>query len=276
MTTLTGNNDHPSQPTTGTPGTDSRLPGRPNGSPYTGVPDLVYPNLRWGDDEYAALQGRLDMYSDFIVLSKYRAGQATEQYVVDPTELAAAITDLDLNSGLLPRDCLFWGKQQGTDRLAVYLPPQVWPVVVRGAPSTGSPSTSPSTSSGGTSGPAWRVPLPGLIFIGHQYDYALWAVTERPADTGAPLYLAPCPNVSLQGVCRGNAPFPKAGPTTIWQAVEVFFASKFNPDLSNGKSQAYPDNILRQWQALHAAGADTYPLADLVPVPFTLRRLLHV
>lgn len=266
MTTLTGNNDHPSQPTTGTPGTDSRLPGRPNGSPYTGVPDLVYPNLRWGEDEYAALQGRLDMYSDFIVLSKYRAGQATEQYVVDPTELAAAITDLDLNSGLLPRDCLFWGKRHGADRLGVYLPPQVWPVVVRGEPQAHSTG----------SGQAWRVPLPGLIFIGHQYDYALWAVTERPADTGAPLYLAPCPNVSQQGVCRGNAPFPKAGPATIWQAVEVFFGSKFNQDLSNGKSRAYPDNVLNQWRALHLAGADSYPLDDLAPTNFTLRRLLDV
>lgn len=249
MTTLTGNN-------------------RTNGSPYTGVPDLVYPNLRWGDDEYAALQGRLDLFSDFIVLSKYRAGQATEQYVVDPTELAAAITDLDLNSGLLPRDCLFWGKRHGADRLGIYLPPQVWPVVVRGEPSTLSPS--------GGAGPAWRVPLPGLIFIGHQYDYALWAVTERPADTGAPLYLAPCPNVSQQGVCRGNAPFPKAGPATIWQAVEVFFGSKFNQDLSNGKSRAHPDNILNQWRALHLAGADSYPLDDLAPTNFTLRRLLDV
>lgn len=251
MTALTGNN-------------------RTNGSPYTGVPDLVYPNLRWGDDEYAALQGRLDLFSDFIVLSKYRAGQATEQYVVDPTELAAAITDLDLNSGLLPRDCLFWGKRHGADRLGVYLPPQVWPVVVRGEPSTLPPSGS------GIAGPVWRIPLPGLIFIGHQYDYALWAVTERPADTGAPLYLAPCPNVSQQGVCRGNAPFPKASPATIWQAVEVFFGSKFNQDLSNGKSRAYPDNVLNQWRALHLAGADSYPLDDLAPTNFTLRRLLDV
>lgn len=261
MTILTGNSTD----------NGSTRPERVNGSPYTGVPDLIYPNLRWGEEDYAALQGRLDLFSDFIVLSKYRAGQATERYVVDPTELAAAITDLDLNSGLLPHNCLFWGKRHGADRLAVYLPPQVWPVVVRG-----DPSTSPSTSSGGTSGPAWRVPLPGLIFIGYQYDYAIWAVAERPADTGAPLYLAPCPNVSLQGVCRGNAPFPKAGPTTIWPAVEVFFSSKFNQDLSNGKSRAYPDNVLNQWRALHTAGVESYPLADLVPTQFSLRRLLDV
>lgn len=248
MTSLTGN------PTN----SNNISPERVNGAPYTGVPDLVYPNLRWGDDDYAALQGRLDLFSDFIVLSKYRDGQATERYIVDSMELAAAITDLDLNSGLLPRDCLFWGKRHGADRLGVYLPPQVWPVVVRGEAQ------------------AWRVPLPGLLFLGHQYDYHLWAVTERPAHTGAPLYLAPCPNVSLPGVCRGNAPFPKAGPATIWQAVEVFFSSKFNQDLSNGKSRSHPNNVLDQWQALHAAGAETYPLDDLAPTNFTLRRLLDV
>ncbi len=253
MTILTGNNGNTAAVTEPPVTADTHA-----ASPYTGVPDLIYPHLRWGDDDYATLQGRLDMFTDFIVLSKYRDGQTTERYVVDPLELAAALTDLDLNSGLLPRDCLFWGKRHGADRLAVYLPPQVWPVVVRGE------------------GMAWRVPLPGLIFIGHQYDYALWAVTERPADTGAPLYLAPCPNVSQQGVCRGNAPFPKAGPATIWQAVEVFFASKFNPDLSNGKSKVYPNNILRHWQALHTTEAERYPLDDLVPAPFTLRRLLHV
>jgi hypothetical protein len=111
--------------------------------------------------------------------------------------------------------------------------------------------------------------------VGHSYDYSLWAVTERPAVESAPLYLAPCPNVSLKGVCRGNAPFPKAAPATIWQAVEVFFGSKFNQDLANGKSRSHPGNILDQWRALNQAGAETYPLEDLVLTDITLRRLVH-
>jgi hypothetical protein len=170
-----------------------------------GIPDLVLPHVKWDQSDYAALEGRLDFYGDFISLYKFRNGQITEYYpVIDPDETAAAIANINLTSGLLPRECLFWGKLEGTDRLGVYIPPQVWPVVVR--------DESQASSTG--SGQAWRVPLPGLIFVGHSYDYSLWAVTERPAVESAPLYLAPCPNISLKGVCRGNAPFPKAAPAS--------------------------------------------------------------
>jgi hypothetical protein len=220
------------------------------------VPDLIFPHIKWRDDDHASLEGRLDLFTDFIVLSKFRKGEVTEQYVVDPAEMAAAIAGISLNSGLLPHDCLFWSKKDGYDRLGIYIPPQVWPVVVRGEAQ------------------AWRVPLPGLVFVGHDYDYSLWAVAERPADRRAPLYLAPCPNVHPQGVCRGNVPFPRAGTTTVWQAVEAFFASKFNRDLSDGKSRAYPNCVLDQWQALHQAGAETYPLDDLILTNLTLGRLI--
>jgi hypothetical protein len=248
-TNLTGNSD------------PSFIPG--------GVPDLVVPHLKWDESDYASLEGRMDFYGDFIALYKCRNGQITEYYpAIDPDEAAAAIGNVNLTSGLLPRECLFWGKLEGTDRIGIYIPPQVWPVVVRDEPL-------PTSTHPAAAGQAWRVPLPGLIFVGHSYDYSLWAVTERPAVESAPLYLAPCPNVSLKGVCRGNAPFPKAAPATIWQAVEVFFGSKFNQDLANGKSRSHPGNILDQWRALNQAGAETYPLEDLVLTDITLRRLVH-
>ncbi len=220
------------------------------------IPDLIYPDLKWNDDDYARLEGRLDLYTDFVVLSKFFAGETTEQYVVDPAEVAAALAGVDLGSGLLPEGCLFWSKRGGWDRLGVYVPPRTWLVTVRNEPQ------------------AWRVPLPGLIFTGHEYDYSLWAVTERPAARQAPLYMAPCPNVSLDGVCRGSAPFPRAGTTTLWQAVDVFFSSRFNRDLSNQKSKAYPACVLDQWRALHQAGAEVYPPADLVPTQLTLGGLI--
>ena len=170
--------------------------------------------------------------------------------------MAATLSGVTLSSGLLPRDSLFWSKKEGQDRLGLYLPPQVWTVSVRDQTL------------------AWRVPLPGLIFIGHGYDYSLWAVTERPTDVNARLYLAPCPNVH-QGICRGNAPFPLAAPATMGQAVDAFFSSRFNRDLSNGKSKTHPDCILDQWQALHEAGVEAYPLDDLVDAHVTLGRLIN-
>lgn len=220
------------------------------------IPDLVFPQVKWNDDDYARLEGRLDLYTDFAVLSKFLAGEVTEKYVVDPAEVAAALAGIDLGSGLLPENCLFWSKKGGWDRLGIYLPPKTWLVTVRNEPR------------------AWRVPLPGLILTGHEYSYSLWAVAERPADRQAPLYLAPCPNVSLEGVCRGSAPFPRAGATTLWQAVDAYFSSKFNRDLSNHKSRAYPDCVLDQWQALHQAGAEVYPPDDLFQTKFTLGSLI--
>jgi hypothetical protein len=241
MTTLNGNTHRRDGPR------DERLPA---------VPDLIYPNLRFQDDDYAHLQARLDLYNDLIILTKFMAGEMTQQYAVDPAEVAAALAGLELSSGLLPERCLFWSKKEGADRLGVYLPPRVWTVTIRDEK------------------PAWRVPLPGLVFAGHEYNYSLWAVKEPPLNRNVPLYMAPSPNVHPEGVCLGNAPFPRAGTTTIWQAVETFFSSKFNRDLSNAKSQAYPDCVLGQWQALWQAGAESYPLDDLVETRFTVGRLI--
>jgi PRTRC genetic system protein B len=235
---------------------DDRGAVSPSNCGVVAIPDLFWPQIQWAESDYARLQGRLDLYSDFIILSKFLNGEVSQQYLVDPAEVAAALAGLNLTSNLLPENCLFWGKKNGADRLGIYLPPQVWLVTVRDEPL------------------AWRVPLPGLIFTGHDYQYNLWAVSERPSDRQAPLYMAPCPNVQPEGVCRGNAPFPRAGATTIYQAVEAFFSSKFNRDLSNQKSQAYPDCVLDQWRTLHQAGAESYPAADLVKTTFTLGRLI--
>jgi hypothetical protein len=229
---------------------------RDNTQQLPAMPDLIYPQLEWHEADYARLAARLDLFSDFIVLSKFQQGQMTEQYLVDPLDVATALAGLNVNSGLLPDNCLFWSKKDGYDGLGVYVPPRVWPVTVRPEPR------------------AWRVPLPGLVFTGRGYDYSVWAVLDRPASVETQLYMAPCPNVSLDGVCRGNAPFPRATPATLWQAVDVFFASRFNRDLSNQKSRAYPDSILDQWRALHQAAADSYPLDDLVGTNLTLGRLI--
>ena len=222
----------------------------------TALPDLVFPDLQWQEDDYARLEGQLSLYSDFIVLTKFSKGQATERFVVDPDDVAAALGSLTLNSGLLPEGCLFWHKKEGTEGVGLYLPPQARLVTVRDEAT------------------AWRVPLPGLVFAGRGYSYQVWAAVERPTDSRYPLYMAPLPNVSPQGVCLGNAPFPPAGPATIRQAVDAFFSSKFNRDLSNQKSRKYPDNVLELWRELHQAGAEQFPVEDLLGTNLTLGGLI--
>ncbi|MCP4992897.1 MAG: hypothetical protein GY934_03790 [Gammaproteobacteria bacterium] len=249
---LTGNNDK-GNPAAGRSG------GVATAIPELEYPlDIVYPGIAWGDADVAHLQVRLEMFDDLIVLSKFRDGHRFEHFVVDPEQLAIVLGGLSLGSTLLPKDCLFWGKWKGTDRLGVYVPPQVWSVRVRGNAQQG-----------------WRVPLPGLVFVGHEGNYWLWAVKERPTSSETPLYVAPVPNVSGKGVCQGNVYFPQAGCSTIWAAVDAFFSSRFNRDLSQGKSLAHPDCVVEQWQALQANQTQIYPLADLVEAGGNLGAILN-
>lgn len=216
------------------------------------------PQVEWKDREYASLKMRLDLFDDQVIATKYNKGQALPPFVVDPEELATRLSGLDITTGLLPRNCLFWQKRGGQERLAVYVPPQVWFVQVAGLGGLG-------------------VPLPGLVFMGHGLNYAMYAVKGHgngwtpPGDTS--LFVAPVPNLS-SNVCRGNVPFPQASTTTIWRAVAAFFESGFNDHLSNGKSKKYPDGILRMWQVLDRAKATSYPEYDLVPANKTVEELL--
>lgn len=226
------------------------------------LPNLIFPDLTLAPDDYAKLELRLDFYSDFIVASQFENGQqAVPAYVVDPLQLAAALGGINLNSGLMPPDCLFWGMSGGYPRLGLFVSARVWSLPLRHEGKT----------------KTVQVPLPPLIFIGHRYDYAIWAVTERPTSLNAQIFIAPCPNIGLiTGVCQGNVTFPQAGNSTIWQAVEIFFSSKFNSDLGQHKSQHYPDNVLEQWLALDQAAARHYPLEDLLPVKnLTMGRLIN-
>ena len=222
----------------------------------TALPDLVYPNLLFDESDYASLRARLDLYDSFILMTRFQNGRQTQQHLVNPTDLATALAGISLTSTLLPPHTLFWGRLNGAERLGVYLPPRPWLVTIRDQPL------------------AWRIPLPGLIFVGHDYDYSLYAVKEPPTRPDLPLFNAPVANVSDKGVCRGSAPFPRAGAATLYQAIDVFFSSKFNRDLANGKSRTYQDNILDHWQALSDAGAEEYPLSDLVETQLTLGGLI--
>jgi hypothetical protein len=158
-----------------------------------GVPDLIIPQVSWKKGDYASLQGRLDLYTDFVILSKFKEGKVTEQYPVDPVELAAAIGGVNLSSGLLPPNCLFWSKLNGLDRLGVYLPPQMRYLTVRGEAL------------------AWRVPLPGLIMVGHDYDYSLWAVVEEPNSGGHPPLSGALPQHLPSGSVSGQRALPPGG-----------------------------------------------------------------
>jgi hypothetical protein len=213
---------------------------------------FIFPQLRFDDEDYARIKMRLDLYTDYILATKYdKRGQSGATFMVDPADLASAVSGLSVTTGLLPRNALFWGKKGSVERIGVYLKPQVWPLSVNGDKLT------------------WHIPLPGMIFIGEGKRYELYAVKEYPVS-GTTLFNAPVPNLS-NAVCTGNVSFPKAGVKTIWQAVDAFFQSGFNNHLANGKSRQEPENILRIWRLLK--GEQEYPLYDLVEAGTTIKKI---
>lgn len=217
----------------------------------------VFTGIRFDKDEQARLRMRFELFDDMIAAVRFSNGQPRETFAVDPADVAAAISNVTLGSGLQPRNTLFWQKVGGQDRLAIFVEPKIWPVSVEREQKT------------------WYVPMPGLVFVGQGQRYQMYATKEQywpVAET--PLFNAPCPNVwGDRGVCTGSAPFPVASTKTIWQAVEVFFTSGFNNHLAGGKSKQFKDDILGHWRALDGANADEYPDDDLVPAGITLGRV---
>lgn len=171
--------------------------------------------------------------------------------------LAARFSNRPVSSGLLPPNCLFWQQRAGRERIGIFIPPQMWDLRV--AP---------------TSAANRRLPLPGLVFVGRETHYQLWAVKEAELTAQTVLYHAPVPNMD-RAVCTGNVEFPPAGAATIGRAVKAFFESDFNNHLIQGKSRKYPDNILRMWRVLHRARAKAYPLDDLVETRLILRKVMN-
>jgi PRTRC genetic system protein B len=216
--------------------------------------------------EVQHLQVRLDLYNESIVLTQYHQGRPLQSFEVDPTDLAAAFGGLAFSSGLLPPDCLAYARVGGQERLVVYRPPQRATLTV----------TRKAAPPGDQTQSQYTIPLPGLVFRGHGAEYAVFAVRERPAALTAPLYHAPFPNVYPDGrICQGTATFPAARAATIHAAARVFLGgSRFNRDLSQGKSGQYPQDVTRLWADLDQAGATEFPLADLQPTRQTLADLV--
>jgi PRTRC genetic system protein B len=119
------------------------------------------------------------------------------------------------------------------------------------------------------------IPLPALVFAAIGTSYYLWAIKEKRFTAKALAYHAPLPNISAAGkLCFGSNRPPVAAMHQIELAKQTFFGAQFNSDLSNGKSQKEPDNIIVQLQAIAQTRRKTYPMNDLIPLGQSIDRLV--
>ena len=200
------------------------------------------------------LQLRVDFHEESVVVHDFAAchgGTGVRSKAVSALDVAHALArELDLATGLLPPDTLWWAQSGAGARVAIWRPPQVTPLRVR--------------ETYGAKPRQRRLPMPGLVFVclpGGQAPY-VFAARERPRTVEDQLFHCPTFNVFTSGrICVGTHVFP-----TDPAAVPVaFFASYFSVtgDTATGKSRRHPESIGRLWDEVDGKAA--YPVADLVP-----------
>ena len=194
------------------------------------------------------LQMQLEVYKETILL---RGFESDSNWVrtVSADAIANVFTQhLGSSSGLLPQEALWWNQGETGQVVALWRPPQVWPVALQRE------AFKPPAR--------LRIPMPGLVFVCSP-GRAPWvyAAAERPADAEQHLFRAPAFNVFRDGrVCPGSHRFPEE----VGLMPESFFRSFFSlTGDSRERSKKHPDNLQALWGEID--GQTEYPTEDLVP-----------
>ncbi|MYD96208.1 MAG: hypothetical protein F4X98_02325 [Gammaproteobacteria bacterium] len=194
------------------------------------------------------LKLQLEVYGETMLMRGFD-GDSNWVRTVSADEIANVFTQhLGFSSGLLPEDAIWWNQGETGHSVALWRPPQVWPVALQ-REAFKSPAR-------------LRIPMPGLLFVCSP-GRAPWvyASPDRPTDPDDRLYRMPAFNVFQDGrVCPGSHRFPEE----VGLIPESFFQSYFSLTGDTGeRSKKHPDNLQALWEELD--GKTEYPLEDLVP-----------
>jgi len=194
------------------------------------------------------LKVRLDFYGQSVVMYVVEKGIITTKMVSAQDVALALLRDIPLGSDLLPENTLWWRhKQEGMPEVALWRPPQVWPVALQLEP------FKPPRR--------FRLPMPGLIFVCRPGSPPrVVAVKRRPANPEEPIFRAPLYNVYLDGnTCPGSHKYSD----DISKIPEEFFTAFFTQSLGDEVSHEYGHDLLKLWESID--GKRRYPLRDLMP-----------
>ena len=194
------------------------------------------------------LQVQLEVYNETVLLRGFE-GDTNWVRTVSADEIASVFTrHLGFASGLLPENALWWSQGETGRMVALWRPPQVWPVALQ------LEAFKPPAR--------LRLPMPGLVFVCSPARAPwVYAALERPTDPEQQLYRAPSFNVFRDGrTCPGSHRFPEE----VGMIPESFFQSFFSLTGDTGdRSKKHPDNLQALWEELD--GQAEYPVEDLVP-----------
>jgi hypothetical protein len=194
------------------------------------------------------LKVRLDFYGQSVVMYVLEQRIVTTKMVSAQDVALALLSDIPLGSGILPENTLWWQhRQDGSPVVALWRPPQVWPVALQLEP------FKPPRR--------FRLPMPGLIFICRPGSPPrVVAAKKRPATLEEPVYRVPLYNVYADGkTCSGSHKYSD----DIAKIPEEFFTAFFTESLGGEVSRSYGHDLLKLWENID--GKKRYPLRDLRP-----------
>ena len=194
------------------------------------------------------LKLQLEVYGETILLRGFDGDSAWVR-IVSADEIANVFTQhLGFSSGLLPQAAVWWNQGETGQVVALWRPPQVWPVALQRE------AFKPPAR--------LRLPMPGLVFVCSP-GRAPWvyAAGSRPTDPEQQLFRAPAFNVFRDGrVCPGSHRFPEE----VDLIPEGFFQSFFSlTGDTRDRSKKHPENLIALWEEMD--GKNEYPMEDLVP-----------
>ena len=194
------------------------------------------------------LKVQLEVYGETIFLRGFENDSVWVR-TVSADEIANVFTQhLGFSSGLLPEEALWWNQGETGQVVALWRPPQVWPVALQRE------AFKPPAR--------LRLPMPGLVFVcSPGRSPWVYAAASRPTDAEQQLFRAPAFNVFGDGrVCPGSHKFPEE----VGLIPEGFFQSFFSltGDTRN-RSNKHPENLVALWEEID--GTTSYPMEDLVP-----------
>ena len=181
---------------------------------------------------------------------------------VSVADVARAFTWDNADTGWLPPGLRRWGRTRRGNFAVLHIPAARYALQLHRLPDAVAREEVKTVT----------VPLPGLVLIGSQRSYRVFAMRDEFAPQ-APLYHAPMPNVYPCGdICFGaNTPPVLNDPFAIVAAWKLFVESPFNADLASGKSRSFPDDV--RLLLLRLDRRRTFPFSELMPASYSARNV---
>jgi hypothetical protein len=193
------------------------------------------------------LKCRLDFYQDAVMLYFIENGVIVTRMVSARDIVMALLSEVDLGSGLLPDNTLWWSQGKQGVQVGLWRSPQVWRVAL--------------VTRALQAPRRFKIPMPGLIFVcSPAQSPRIFAAKKRPKSPKEHIYHAPLFNLFRDGsACPGTHKFP----AKVADIPESFFTSFFSMEAQfEQRSKKHPQSLLSLWEELD--GKRRYPMGDLI------------